>query len=173
MTRIKKQRFILTIALVLSLIIHLCYGLEGEKQMLELQYKLDHQEAIIQDRDEQIEIMDMLLDQKVVPELKPKETYIGEFTITYYCACRECCDKADGITASGTLAQEGQTVAADWDLFEPGTEIFIEGIGFRTVEDKGGAIQSNRLDVYMDSHSAALEAGIGQAKVYIVEGINR
>ena len=176
MRKLKVERFILVISILICLLALTISGLDAEAKQLEvryLKYQNSRQAAIIQDRDEQIEIMDMLLDQKVVPEIKLKETYIGEFTITYYCACRECCDKADGITASGTLAQEGQTVAADWDMIEPGTEIFIEGVGFRTVEDKGGAIQSNRLDVFMNSHSAALEAGIGQAKVYIVEGINR
>ena len=164
----RAQRNIILIALLASLTMHLVYGLEGANQIGEMQYEIDHQEAIIQDKEEQIEIMDMLLDQRVVSVTKPREIYAGEFTITFYCGCRECCGKVDGITASGTLAQEGQTVAADWDLLEPGTTIFIDGVGFRTVEDKGGAIQGNRLDVYMDSHSAALDAGIVQAKVYIL-----
>jgi len=164
----RAQRNIILIALLASLTMHLVYGIEGANQMDKLQYKIDHQEAIIQDKEEQIEVMDMLLDQRVETVPKPKEIYAGEFTITYYCGCRECCDKSDGITASGTLAIEGQTVAADWDLLEPGTEIFIDGVGFRTVEDRGGAIKGNRLDVFIDSHSAALAAGVGQAKVYIL-----
>ena len=36
---------------------------------------------------------------------------LGNFTITYYCACEICCNKADGITATGTPVIEGQTIA--------------------------------------------------------------
>ena len=38
---------------------------------------------------------------------------LGEFTVTYYCGCTDCCGKSDGITKSGAKAQEGVTVAVD------------------------------------------------------------
>ena len=38
---------------------------------------------------------------------------LGNFQITYYCACEICCNKADGITATGTPVVEGQTIAVD------------------------------------------------------------
>jgi len=125
MEQLKHQRFILAITLVLSLSLHLVYGLEGEKQMSELQYKIDHQEAIIQDREEQIEIMDMLLDQRVILKTKPKKVYAGEFEITYYTAGHESTgknpgDPAYGITKSGTTVKEGQTIAADWTVLPAG-----------------------------------------------------
>jgi len=174
MKDLKKQRSILIITLSFSLILHLCYGLEGEKQMSELQYKLDHQEAIIQDRDEQIEIMDMLLDQKVVPEVKPKKVYAGEFEITYYTAGHESTgknpgDDAYGITKSGTTVKEGQTIAADWTVLEPGTKVFIEGVGERIVEDTGGAILGNAIDVYVEDVEVARELGRHKADVYVIE----
>lgn len=170
MKALKKQRTSLVILLSLSMMMHLVYGIEGAAQVDAYEQKIERQAAIIKDREEQIEVLEIILDHQEEPVAK--ETYAGEFTVTYYCSCTECCGKTDGITASGTLAQEGITVAADWAMLPPGTEIFIEGIGFRTVEDKGGAIKGNRLDVFMDSHDAALEAGIGQAKVYIIGGSN-
>lgn len=166
----KTERFILVILIIICLLALIVSGLDAEAKELQVRYfkyQNDRQAAIIQDRNIEIELLNMLLDQR--EELEPKETYIGEFTITYYCSCYKCCGKTDGITASGTLAQEGQTVAADWNILKPGTRIFIEGVGFRTVEDNGGWIEGNKLDVYMDSHSAALDAGVVQAKVYIVE----
>lgn len=179
MKRLKKQRFTLIILLSASMLLHLVYGLEGQAQMSELQHKIDQQEAKLRNKNIQIEMQDMILevqDELIKESLKQeqiehKETYVGEFTITYYCPCVKCCGKTDGITASGTLAKEGQTVAADWDILPPGTKIFIEGIGFRTVEDKGGGVKGNKLDVFMNSHSAALDAGVGQAKVYVVEEV--
>lgn len=141
----------------------------------ELQYKNSRQAAQLKDMEVVIELQDFLIrtQEDIIDEhvLKPTTVpeYAGEFEITYYCPCAKCCGKTDGITASGTLAIEGQTVSADWDLFPPGTQIYINGIGYRVVEDKGGAIKGNRLDVYMDSHEAALEAGRHMADVWIVE----
>ena len=169
--RLKQQRTALIVCLVLSMLLHLAYGLEGAKQMDILKLQNSRQAAQLQDKDYQIEILEIMLEHQEEPEQQESElteTYAGEFEITYYCPCTKCCGKTDGITASGTLAIEGQTVAADWAVLEPGTEIYIEGIGYRTVEDKGGAIQGNRIDVYMDSHAAALEAGRHMTDVWIV-----
>ena len=41
-------------------------------------------------------------------------TYLGEFRVTHYCACSACCGQyADGVTATGTVASEGRTIAVD------------------------------------------------------------
>jgi 3D (Asp-Asp-Asp) domain-containing protein len=164
----RKKRISLIIPLALSLLLNLIYGIDGAAHVNAYEQKIERQAAQLKDKQEQIEVLEIILEHQEEPVTK--ETYAGEFTVTYYCSCTECCGKTDGITASGTFAQEGTTVAADWSMLPPGTEIFIEGICFRTVEDKGGAIKGNRLDVFMDSHDAALEAGIGQAKVYIIGG---
>ena len=78
--------------------------------------------------------------------------YLGKFKITYYCACKKCCGKDNGITASGVKAQEGITVAADTSKLPFGSKIYINGIGWRTVQDRGGSIKGNRLDIYISSH---------------------
>jgi len=172
----RAQRNIILIALLASLTMHLVYGIEGEKQMSELQYKINHQAVIIQDREEQIEIMDMLLDQRVIPETKSQKVYAGEFEITYYTAGHESTgknpgDEAYGITKSGTTVQEGQTIAADWDVLPSGTKVFIEGIGFRIVEDTGGAIKQNKIDVYVEDVEVAIKLGRHASKVYVIEEV--
>lgn len=89
---------------------------------------------------------------------------LGDFTVTHYCACEICCGKTDGITATGTVATEGRTVAVDPEVIPYGSEIAVyypDGrIGYYIAEDCGAAIKGNRLDVYMDSHEAATAAGI-------------
>ncbi len=170
--KLKRERTALIVCLILSMLLHLAYGLEGIKQIEALELQNSRQAAQLQDKQEQIEVLEIMLEHQEEPELEesePTETHLGEFEITYYCPCTACCGKTDGITASGTLAIEGQTVAADWEVLAPGTEIYIDGIGFRTVEDKGGAINGNKLDVYMDSHIAALDAGRHMANVIVVE----
>ncbi|MEI3356840.1 MAG: G5 domain-containing protein [Clostridia bacterium] len=80
------------------------------------------------------------------------------YKITAYCSCAKCCGKSTGRTASGAKATAGVTVAAP-AKFAFGTKLNIGGHIY-TVQDRGGAIQGNRIDVYVSSHSAALQWGV-------------
>jgi 3D (Asp-Asp-Asp) domain-containing protein len=89
--------------------------------------------------------------------------------ISAYCSCTLCCGSyANGITASGAKATAGRTIAAP-STYAFGTKIEIEGYGIYVVEDRGGAINGNRLDVYMNSHSEALNFGRKQIRFRVVE----
>lgn len=86
-------------------------------------------------------------------------TINGEtYKITAYCSCSKCCGKTTGNTASGTKATPGRTVAAP-SKFAFGTKLNIGGHIY-TVEDRGGAISGNKIDIYVSSHSAALQWGV-------------
>lgn len=127
-----------------------------------------------------------VIEDKLPGEDKPATEYaycddvfLGEFTITYYCACRMCCGKEEsdpnyGITATGTVATEGRTVAVDPSVIPYGTEIRIiypDGEQRTYIsEDRGGAIKGNRIDVFMETHEKALKAGIKTAEVFICGG---
>ena len=131
MKTLKRERFILIIVLMLSLAMHLVYGLEGAAQVGALETKLDRQAAQLQDKQREIEIKDVLIDgqSKLIKKLteqvdwqkfKPKKTYIGEYTITAYCPCYKCCGKyalnrPNGIVtgAAGIELKEGVSVASD------------------------------------------------------------
>ena len=97
------------------------------------------------------------------PEPTPQREYLGTYTLYAYCPCVACCGKDNGITASGTIATQGRTVAADLPF---GTVIYIDGVGERVVEDRGGGIKGNKIDVFMDSHAAALQFGVRKAEVW-------
>lgn len=90
-------------------------------------------------------------------------TYLGVYNITGYDTCAKCCGKSDGITASGVRASVGRTVAMSGLPF--GTKIYIEGIGYRTVEDRG--VSGNKIDVLCSNHSQCY-AITGRYKVYLV-----
>lgn len=105
----------------------------------------------------------MELPAVVLPRNTPQEaaqTREGVFTITAYCPCEKCCGAyANGYTATGAKATQGVTVAADPDVLPMGTEIELDGHTY-TVQDTGGAIAGNRLDLYFDSHEDALQWGV-------------
>jgi len=86
------------------------------------------------------------------------ETNLGKFKVTAYCSCAKCCGKSNGITAAGTKATSNHTIAASTQ-FPIGTKLKINGIVY-TVEDRGGAINGNKIDIYMDTHSQALAWGV-------------
>ena len=111
------------------------------------------------------------LDEPIVP------VSIGVFTITAYCACEKCCGKTPdnpwyGITATGTRATEGRTVAVDPRVIPLGGTIYFEGPNGLTTgyiaEDTGGAIKGNRIDLYFDSHEVALEWGVRTLEVFVM-----
>lgn len=89
------------------------------------------------------------------------------FKVTAYCACIKCCGKTNGITASGTHATAGRTIATS-KQFSFGTKLLINGVTY-TVEDRGGAIQGDRIDVYFDTHQQALQWGVKYLPVQVVE----
>ena len=89
------------------------------------------------------------------------------FKITAYCACSKCCGKQTGITASGTRATAGRTVAAS-SQFAFGTKLIINGKQY-TVEDRGGAIKGNKIDIYMNTHAEALKWGVKYLPVQVAK----
>jgi len=93
---------------------------------------------------------------------------IGEYTLTAYCPCEKCCGKSTGITASGTKATEGRTCAAEG--LPIGSVIYIEALGeFRIVEDRfGDPSKTNKIDIFVDDHDAALQLGVMKSQVYLV-----
>ena len=84
--------------------------------------------------------------------------------VTAYCPNACCCGAfADGVTASGVSAV-GKLCAAD-KKYPFGTMITIPGYGRVPVQDRGGAIKGDRLDVLFPTHQEALNWGRRTMKV--------
>ena len=88
------------------------------------------------------------------------------YKITAYCPCSKCCGKATGRTASGTKATAGRTVAAS-SKFAFGTKLNIGGHIY-TVEDRGGAVNGNKIDIFVNTHAEALQWGVRYMTVSVV-----
>ena len=91
-----------------------------------------------------------------------------------YCACMSCCGKTNGVTSSGSVAKEWYTIAAG-SGYPIGTVIYIPALadkpngGWFVVEDRGGAISNNKIDIYMGSHSQAIIFGRRNLECYIYQ----
>ena len=89
------------------------------------------------------------------------------FTVRGYCPCMKCCNKTDGITKSGVKATANHTLAAP-KTYKFGTKIELEGYGTFVVEDRGGAVNGNKLDRFFDTHQEALNWGVKKIKGKVV-----
>jgi 3D (Asp-Asp-Asp) domain-containing protein len=103
--------------------------------------------------------------ENITPVIKTMNT-------SAYCACSKCCGKSTGITSSGARASAWYTLAAG-SGYPIGTVIYIPYFsdkpngGWFVVQDRGGAITNNKLDVYMNTHSQALSFGRQNLECYI------
>jgi len=106
--------------------------------------------------------------------------------VTGYCHCGSCCGwhrnwlgrpvfssgpnkgqrKEIGITASGTRVRPG-TIAADTRHYPFGTIMYVPGYGYGVVEDRGGAIKGQKIDLYFRTHQHALNWGRQRVQVKV------
>lgn len=87
-----------------------------------------------------------------------------------YCPCVICCEEyATGYTADGSKATAGYTLAAP-SIYPFGTLFYIPYFDrVFEVEDRGGAIQDNRIDIYFDTHYEALQFGRQYITIYRIK----
>jgi 3D (Asp-Asp-Asp) domain-containing protein len=119
--------------------------------------------------------------------------YVEErnMTVTAYCPCKKCCGwkrnwfgmpvyssgrakgdrKKVGLTASGEKARPG-TIAADPSI-PFGTQLYVPGYGYGVVQDRGGAIKGDHIDVFFKSHKQALNWGRQNVPVKILHPATR
>ena len=104
------------------------------------------------------EVSEPIIEQEYTTAIAEREYIEVTATLTAYCPCVKCCGKSDGITASGTQATAGRTVAVDTRLIPYGTEISIDGKTY-VAEDCGGKVKGYTIDVFFNSHEEALNFG--------------
>lgn len=101
-----------------------------------------------------------------------KTPVVKTFNTSAYCACKKCCGKTNGITSSGAKASSWYTLAAGKG-YPVGTVIYIPYFkdkpngGWFVVQDRGGAISNSKLDVFMGTHSQALQFGRRSLECYV------
>ena len=105
-----------------------------------------------------------------------------DMTATAYCLCKKCTGKSPGSsgygrTASGLVIKPGTSMkvcAVNRNQIPLGTHIYVQGLngakdyGYAIAADTGGAITTNRIDLYFDNHSTCLQWGRRGVRVYIL-----
>lgn len=107
----------------------------------------------------------------------------GKFSLSGYCACKKC-SSGTGYTYSGAKVRENHTIAADKKVLPIGTMIILEEAvgkdgtkydGVYKVEDIGGGVKNNHIDIYRPTHDLAClvtQYGRCYGNVYIAVPIN-
>ncbi|MDE6712589.1 MAG: SH3 domain-containing protein [Lachnospiraceae bacterium] len=114
---------------------------------------------------------DVLVDKADISKLGAEPVL---FTVTAYCSCKICCGNyspevtgREARTSTGAIPQQGRTIAVDPTVIPYGTSVHIDGMGDYIAEDCGGAVRQNHIDVYFETHEAALMFGTRRLYVTI------
>ncbi|PLR98766.1 3D domain-containing protein [Bacillus sp. T33-2] len=81
------------------------------------------------------------------------------------------CGGCSGITATGVDLRsnpDAKVIAVDPSVIPLGSKVYVEGYGYATASDTGGAIKGNRIDVFIPDQNSALQWGRKQVKVTII-----
>lgn len=159
-------------AWAIGFVILSAYELDHDGKIAAAQAQVDDLRVQLQHSGETIQLLDDQLHAAKAAAAPAGMEYLGAFMCTAYCCERypHICGTGDGITAIGTEATPGRTIAADWSILPPGSVVYIVGVGIRTVEDKGSAVTGKQLDIAVAMHSEALTwAGYGPHDVYLIQ----
>ena len=103
-----------------------------------------------------------VIEPEEIAEESPEEEleYLGTFGMTAYEWTGSPC-------ANGNYPTVGYTVACN--SLPLGTTVYIEGVGYRVVEDRGADWHgSNWMDLYLGDVDSCYEWGVRSVDVYIV-----
>lgn len=112
--------------------------------------------------------------EKIIEKYREKRESVtlpeGQFIInaSAYTAAADECGKSDGITASGLMVKENETIACP-PQFPFGTKIEIDGMGTYMCQDRGGAIKANHIDIYVETKKEAFSFGRRNLLAQVVE----
>ncbi|MCP3740940.1 3D domain-containing protein [Rossellomorea sp. BNER] len=104
--------------------------------------------------------------QKAKEDQVIKEVNVTATAYTAYC------EGCIGITKTGVDLRanpDAKVIAVDPDVIPLGAKVYVEGFGYARAEDTGGAIKGNRIDIFIPTEEKALEYGVRDIKVQILE----
>lgn len=122
-----------------------------------------------QEKPEEGDVQGEIVEEEAIRSDFDEMHCIHDCLLTAYCNCSECCDEyAGGPTCTGTMPEEGRTVAVDPSVIPLGSRVLING-NWYIAEDTGGWIHGDHIDVYVNDHDAGNEFGRQWADIFWVE----
>ena len=135
-----------------------------------LQLELENKELELLQRDKGISSQEdniINLNNIIVSERKANShmRYLGKFKLSFYSK-----EMFPENTATGVKGQAGITIAADPSIIPLNKSVYIEGFGVRFVQDTGGAIKGNKIDVFVNTTKEAKQLGVKKnVDVWVIE----
>ncbi|RIU92783.1 3D domain-containing protein [Oceanobacillus picturae] len=82
------------------------------------------------------------------------------------------CDGCSGVTSTGVDLNknpDAKVIAVDPNVIPLGSKVYVEGYGYATAADIGGAIKGNKIDLHVPNKDAAYDWGVRTVDVTVVE----
>jgi 3D (Asp-Asp-Asp) domain-containing protein len=161
--RRERRRTVILTTFLIIVVVLLILIIGNQQTIMVMQTDiLNQQNTIVLELDKQS--IDDTAKNRSTGQIEP----LGTFTVTHYCSCEKCCGKwSDGITATGTQATEGRTIAVDKNVIPLGSKVIIDNHEY-IAEDIGGAIKGNKVDIFVSDHETAIQRGKIQREVELV-----
>ncbi|MFE4707406.1 LysM peptidoglycan-binding domain-containing protein [Peribacillus simplex] len=81
------------------------------------------------------------------------------------------CQGCSGTTATGVNLKanpDAKVISVDPSVIPLGSKVYVEGYGYATAADTGSAIKGNRVDIFIPSEKDAVNWGVKNVKVQIL-----
>ncbi|MEF2290823.1 LysM peptidoglycan-binding domain-containing protein [Virgibacillus dokdonensis] len=109
--------------------------------------------------------------QKAPEQTKQERPQGQSFSVTAT-AYTASCDGCSGVTATGVNLNNNsnaKVIAVDPNVIPLGSKVYVEGYGYATAADTGGAIKGNKIDVHVPNKGDAMNWGVRTVNVTVVE----
>ncbi|MFC4663552.1 3D domain-containing protein, partial [Oceanobacillus aidingensis] len=111
-------------------------------------------------------------NEEPVTETNTQEQASGETISVTSTAYTANCEGCSGVTSTGidlNANPNEKVIAVDPNVIPLGTKVYVEGYGHAVAGDIGGAINGNKIDIHVPTRDEALNWGVREVNVTVVE----
>lgn len=129
----------------------------------------EHYQSLILQKDKQIQ---QLQKKKVSLPSRGETKIVQEFFVmatSYTAYCQGCSGKTAWKGINLRKYPETKVIAVDPSVIPLGTKVYVEGYGYATAADTGGAIKGYKIDLFYPEKEQALEWGRRKVKIRILQ----
>jgi len=148
---------------------------KADEEAAQAQAKADEEKAEAEKETTQVKTETKQTTAEATPakqETKSEKQAEGQSITVSATAYTASCNGCSGVTATGVdlnADPNAKVIAVDPSVIPLGSKVYVEGYGYATAADTGGAIQGNKIDVHVPNKNQAYGWGVKTVKVTIVE----